>query len=119
VKKFLIALLLIAVAATFVNDLGRWVTTSYSLNAHVREIADNAASAARSDPRQGRLAAVRTAAAAGIEVTGFSFRNTEVIVVARQPVLGTWVLGRAIAMANRQPATTPFYVEARTLSYLH
>lgn len=118
-KKLLVALVVLAVAVTFVNDLGRWVTASYNLDNHLREVADNASAAARLNQARGWPTASETARTYGIEVTGYSVKNMEVIVTARMPVTGMWVVEPVLALLARQPTTTPFYVEARAQSYFH
>lgn len=118
-KKLLIALVVFAIAVTFVNDLGRWVTTSYDLDNHLREVADNASAAARVNQTRGWPTAFETARTYGIEVTGYDQRNMQVVVTARMPVTGTWVVGPGLALLARQPTATPFYVKARAMSYFH
>jgi hypothetical protein len=118
-KRLLAALLVLAIASTFVNDLGRWVTASYNLDNHIREVADNASAAARLDQARGWPAASETARRYGIEVTGYSQKNAEVIVTARVPVTGTWVVGPGLALLAKQPMSTPLHVEARTRSFFH
>jgi len=118
-KKLLIGLLIIALAATFINDLGRWVTTSYHLDSNLREIADDAAAAARVSPTRGAPTASETARAYGIEVTAYEQKNNTVYVTARMPVTGTWLVGPVLAYLAKKPVATPYYVEAHTLSYYH
>jgi len=119
VKRLLIALVVLAIAVTFVNDLGRWVTASYDLDNRLREVADDASAAARLNQTRGWPTASETAHKYGIEVTGYEQKNMEVVVTARMPVTGTWVVGPSLALLAKQPIATPFYVEARATSYFH
>lgn len=118
-KRALMVALAVGLAIVFVNDLGRWVTTSYNLDTHLREIADNASAAARTNPQAGWPAAAQTAAKYGITVTGYSQLDQEVIVTAQAPVTGTWVTGPALALVAKRPTSTPFFVSARAQSYYH
>jgi len=118
-KKLLLTVLVVAIAVTFINDLGRWVTASYNLDSNLREVADNAAAAARLNPARGWPVASETARKYGIEVTAYEAKNMEVRVVARMPVTGTWVVGPGMALLAKKPASTPYYVEASAHSYFH
>ena len=118
-KKLLATALVLAIAITFVNDLGRWVTASYSLDKHLREVADNASAAARLNQAKGWPTAASTARGYGVQVTGYSQTNLQVVLTARAPVTGTWVVGPGLALLASQPAATPFYVSGRADSFFH
>jgi hypothetical protein len=119
-KKWVIALVVIALAAAFVNDIGRFLTASYSLKNSTRAVGQAAAEAARRSPGNvysGWPAAASAAQAAGIQVTGYAQEEQIVVVVATAPVTGTWVVGPIRALSGGRPWNTPFFASSRSETY--
>jgi hypothetical protein len=119
-KKWIIALVAIALGAAFVNDIGRYMTTSYRLESGTRTVAETAANAARrsrANVHSGWPAAAAAAQDAGITVTGYSQEEQFVEVVATAPVTGTWVVGPVKALSAGKPWNTPFVATARQQAF--
>lgn len=119
-KKWIIALVMIALAAAFINDIGRFLTTSYYLENSTRAVAEAAANAAgrsRANAYSGWPAAASAAQAAGIQVTGYAQEEQIVVVVAVAPVTGTWVVGPVRALSGGRPWNTPFFASSRSETY--
>ena len=119
-KKWIIALVVIALAAAFINDVGRYMTTRYHLENSTRDVAEvaaNASSRSRGDLYSGWPPAAAAAQAAGITVTGYAQQSQLVVVVATAPVTGTWVVGPITALSSGKPWNTPFLVSARSETY--
>ncbi|MDO8963442.1 MAG: hypothetical protein Q7W30_03005 [Coriobacteriia bacterium] len=119
-KKWVITILIVACAAAFINDVGRYFTVSYNLDQATRTIAQDAAALARKDPgnaQSGWPAAQATAYRFGFEVTGYVQGDQLVVITTRAPIGGTWVAGPVIALVNKLPWQSPFYATGRAESY--
>lgn len=113
-RKYLPLVLLVAIAATLVNDGGHYLRAQYELSTLTRDIATASAATARGN--QDRTASWRTgediAKPAGATVYGYDVNERAVRVWTRMPVSGLWVLDRAAAVLASEPATTPLTVES-------
>jgi hypothetical protein len=118
-KKLLIAALIVAAAAAVINDAGRYFTAQYQTDNAAREASFQAAQVATRNPgaTAGWPAAAASAKNAGIEITNYAQQQQTVVVIARGPVQGTWVVGPLVALLNKQPLRTPLYVSSRGESY--
>lgn len=118
-KKWIIAALVVAVAAAFINDLGRYFTVLYNLDLQTREVAAAAATTSRgtANPTAGWPAASSVAQKYGIEVTAYGQAEQLVTVETRAPVPGTWVFGPVAAVLRGKPWNTPPTASARAETY--
>jgi hypothetical protein len=108
--------LVLAIALTLINDVGRYLVASYRLTERSRAMAFEAARVAKADlsSNSGWPAAQKIAADAGIEVIGYEQSQQNATVVTRISITGTWVLGPVYAFMTRQPLSKPFTIDNRT-----
>ncbi|MFU8890103.1 MAG: hypothetical protein ACNA76_00395 [Anaerosomatales bacterium] len=110
-KKILIIALVVALAVTFVHDLGAYVSTRRAVVEAARDAADVAAGLASS----GRDAAARAAADKALErdVTVYLYNQdeTRVEVWAKKELEGTWVYQPVTGLIEGRPAEQPPVLE--------
>ncbi|MDY0087205.1 MAG: hypothetical protein RBS78_01415 [Coriobacteriia bacterium] len=107
-KKIIILAIGLAIAVTFVHDLGAWVTARRAVVEGSREAADVAAGLASEGERAATAAAAEVAAKRGVSVIEYRQDDTRVEVRASVEVTGTWVLAPISArIANRPAGTLP------------
>ena len=119
-KRLLKILLVIAIVAAPVNDIGRYLTARYALDNGTNAVVDAAITSIRT-PGTGSnasgQAAVAAAQTAGIELYGYQTTGANVTVWTRILVEGTWVVGPYKAWRAGKPLKTPFSIST-TLSQI-
>jgi len=105
-KKLLFVIVIVVLAATFLNDLGAYVNTRRGLIEATREAAEEAAGVRGSSADAARAAAA-VAAQRGATVYHYEQDGTRVEVWARADLEGTWVYGTLSALAEGRPRTEP------------
>jgi len=108
-KRIIVIVIVLAIAATFINDVGRYARTRYNLDGATNDIVDASASTARDKSRnEAAQEAAVNAQAEGIRVTAFSKDELKVQVWTAADVSGTWVLGRFSAWRKGLDPETPY-----------
>jgi len=108
-KRIIVIVIVLAIAAAFINDVGRYARTRYNLDEATNDVVDAAASTARDKSRnEAAMEAARNAQADGIRVTAFSKDDLKVQVWTAADVTGTWVLGRFSAWRKGLDPETPY-----------
>jgi hypothetical protein len=109
-------LLILGIAIVIVNDGGRFIAATYSIQDRSRAMAFEAARVAKTDMaiNSGWPAAQKIAQEAGLEVLGYQQSPQGATVVTRITVRGTWVMGPASALMSGKPLATPLTIEHRT-----
>lgn len=116
-KKIITIVIIVALVATFINDVGRYAKTRYDLSNITMATADSLADN-RSDSRDTNArAAAQFAQAEGATVFLFDQDDTKIYVWAQKPVEGTWVLARATALMAGSPIDTPYYVQTEDTAF--
>lgn len=121
-KKFLVAALVVAIAATLVNDVGRYLSTLGGLDSRTKQVAEAAAGAARKDKNRsqpGGRAAVAAAQERAIQLYGYQVEGNEVQVWTSDEVEGTWVAGPFLAWQAGKPLQTPFQITDHDTAFFH
>ncbi len=98
-KKFLIVIVIAAVAVVFLNDVGIFVNTRRNLIEATREAAETAAGVGGTRDDAARVAADR-AAERGITVYLYDQDETQVEVWTKVDLDGTWVYGLLSALVE-------------------
>lgn len=111
-KRLIIIIVIVAIGAAFVNDVGRYARTRYNLDEATNVVVDAAASTARDKTReQAARQAASDGAAEGIRVTAYNQDELKVQVWTEADVEGTWVLARVTAWQKDLPAGTPYVLQ--------
>lgn len=110
-KRVLLIALGIAVAVTFVHDLGAYVNARRTVVEATRDAADVAAGVATSGRNEAAVAAVDTAAEYGVTVYLYNQDNTRVEVWGKIEVQDTWVYGPVTAVIENRPTGEPPVLE--------
>jgi hypothetical protein len=115
VKKAIVVLLVLLVLATPINDVGRYLSATYTLDNATQTILDAAQTASRGHkPRNvGGGAAVSAASAQGVTLYGYDQNDVNITVWTEMPVTGTWVIGPYMAWKAGKPLSTPFLVKSQ------
>jgi len=109
VKKLIVIALVVALAAVFINDVGKFTRSRYNLDNATKQVVDEIASHAGSLPRdQAAQQAATLAQQNGIRVYQYDQNGTGVQVWTELPVEGTWVLGRLAAWRSGKPLDTAY-----------
>lgn len=116
-KKTLITILVVAVIATLVNDIGRYAKAQYDVGIVGTDTADTIALGSKLTGRdQNATAAATYASARGATVYMYDQDEQTVNVWVEMPVQGTWLLHRAMAWQNKEPQTSPLKVQTERTS---
>lgn len=116
-KKILITVLVVAVVATLVNDIGRYAKAYYDVGIVGTDTADNIALGSKLTGRDPNAkAAAAYAAARGATVYMYDQDEETVHVWVEMPVAGTWLMRRAMAWQNGEPQTAPLKVQTERKS---
>lgn len=112
-KKWLAVLIPLALAVVVINDVGRYLTTTYDLSNVTREAATMAARVAHdsNDRTLSWQAAEAYAQHKSATIYGYDLNGVQVHVWTKQRVDGTWVLSKLNALLDHQPMETPMYVD--------
>lgn len=111
--KWIKVALVILIALTGVNDLGRYLIAGYRVDDRTRTMSFQAAQAAKAHPsfNSGWPTVAKAAQDGGLKVLAYEQTLTSVTVTAQIAVTDTWVIGPAIALIGRQPLATPFTID--------
>lgn len=111
-RKILTTVLIVAVIATLVNDIGRYAKAYYDVGIVGTDTADNIALGNKLTPRDTNArAAAAYAASRGATVYMYDQDEQTVRVWVEMPVQGTWLLRRVMAWQNGEPQTSPLKVQ--------
>lgn len=91
IRKVVYVIAIVAIAIGVVNDLGRYITTTFQLSEVARGAA-GAAARAGGDRETAALAAVNYASPEGVDVYAFDYTDAWVTVHVEMPLDGTWAL---------------------------
>jgi hypothetical protein len=103
-KRVLLIALGVALAVTFVHDLGAYVNARRNVVEATRDAADVAAGVATSGRDAAARAAVETAAVYGVTVYLYNQDNTRVEVWGKMEVTDTWVYAPVTGWIEGRPA---------------
>lgn len=118
-KKVLGIALTIALAAVFVNDVGRYAKARYDASVIAQTAAEAAASNGKTRTRnENAIAAANAAARDGGTVYLYDQDENQAYVWVRYPVNDTFVWGRFLAWQNDQPLDTVPVVELEDKAFL-
>lgn len=108
----------VAIAVAVVHDGGVYLIAVYRIDDQTRSIAFAASRTAKENPAsQSAWPETATAAqAAGLEVMEYRQSAEGATLRTRMSVTGTWVLGPAIALMEREPMATPLMLERTVTS---
>lgn len=117
-KKLLTVVIVVAIAAVFINDVGRYARARYEASV----VAQNAAMAAANNGRtrtrdENAIAAANQAAAEGGLVYAYDQTTEQVHVWVQYPLEGTWVWARYLAWQSDQPLDTVPSVESEETAF--
>lgn len=111
-KKILTTVLVIALAATFINDVGRYARARYELSVVGQDTADRIALSGKDNSRdKNATAAAQYAAAQGATVYLYDQDDQKVHLWVEMPVSDTWLWHRVAALQNGEPQTAPFMAQ--------
>ena len=97
-KKIILTVLFIALAATLVNDIGRYAKARYDLSKIALETIDNTSGSREQSRDQNARDAAQFAASRGAVVYAYDEDDEQIRVWLQMPVEGTWVLGPLMAV---------------------
>ena len=106
IKRLAIAGLLVLAVATAINDIGKYLTAYYALDAVTQQAATSAAQTARRDSQNRDAAALAAKAVtdgAGVELTNFDLGADRCTAWTRTMLKGTWVWGPVQAIGSGKP----------------
>ncbi len=103
-KKLVVIALVLALAVTFVHDLGAYVGARRAVVEATRDAADVAAGLATSGRDAAARAAADSAADRGVTVYLYNQDSTRVEVWGKIEVEGTWVYAPATALIENRPS---------------
>jgi hypothetical protein len=111
--KWIKIALVILIALTCVNDLGRYIQGVYRVDDRTRAMSFQAAQSAKNNPafNSGWPTVATMASEDGLKVLAYGQTTTSVTVTAQVAVSGTWAIGPAIAIMAKKPLTTPFTID--------
>lgn len=116
-KTLLVVVLVIAVAAVFVNDVGRYARTRYDLDMATNEITDEVASFAGSLARnEAAERAAKLAQERGVVVYQYNQDGQGVYIWTQKPVEGTWALRQYAAWRGGEASSTPYLLRDYAMS---
>ena len=117
-KKIITTALVIAIAATLVNDIGRYAKTRYDLSVISQDTAAQIALSGKGNDRnKNAVAAAAYAAAKGATVYMYDQDDQQVRVWVEMPVGGMWLWSRVNAMQAGEPQGTPMKVQSESKSF--
>lgn len=117
-KKTLITVLVIAVVATLVNDIGRYGKAYYDVGVIGTDTANTMALGSKEASRDANAqAAAAYAVSRGATVYMYDQDEKLVHVWVEMPVNGTWLLHRVMAAQAGEPQTSPLKVRTDSKSY--
>ncbi len=111
-RKILVIVLVVAIAAVFINDVGKFTRARYDLSKATDSIVEEMSQYALGKTRN--ASAVKAAELGGqksVEVYMYDQDGEGVHVWTRLPVSGTKVIGPFMAWRAHKPLDTPFYVQ--------
>lgn len=111
--KWIKVALVILIALTGVNDIGRYLIAVYRVDDRARTMSFQAAQAATNDRsyNSGWPTVAKAARDGGLRVLAYGQGATSVTVTVEIDVTGTWVIGPAIAIIGKKPLATPFTLD--------
>lgn len=111
-KKILTTLIVVAIAATLINDVGRYAKARYDLSVIGQDAADHISLIGKQASRDSNAtAAAAFTAAQGATVYLYDQNETETHLWVEMPVGGTWLWARLNALNNGEPQGTEFKVQ--------
>jgi len=112
VKKILIIVLVVAIAAVFINDVGKFTRARYDLSKATDSIVEEMSQYALGKTRNASaVKAAELGRQQNVEVYQYDQDGEGVHVWTRVLVSGTWVIGPFMAWRAHKPLNTPFYVQ--------
>jgi hypothetical protein len=111
--KWIKIALVVLIALTGVNDIGRYLIGVYRVDDRTRTMCFQATQVAK-DARSynsGWPAVAKAAQEGGLKVLAYNQTAASVTVTAQIAVTGTWAIGPAIAIIGKKPLTTPFTID--------
>jgi hypothetical protein len=123
-KRILTIVLVVAIVAIPINDLGRYLTAYHNVDTVTRDAAGQAASQARHLGNRDATAAVavRYAQARGVTIKYYDQTVDRIILTTTIAVPGTWVWGPVVAASQRVPFSqwwsTPLVIETKAESLI-
>lgn len=111
-RKSIGIILLIVLAATFVNDVGRFAKASYDINNVAVETADRLSSQRDRTRNQNATMAAEYAAARGTTVYLYDQDKNTYHAWFQAPLEGTWILGTVMSYYGGGLLTDPYYVKS-------
>jgi hypothetical protein len=111
--KWIKIALVVLIALTCVNDIGRYLSGFYRVEDRTRTMSFQAAQVAKATPRtdSGWPIVAQMAQADGLKVLAYGQTAVSVTVTAQVSVSGTWAIGPAIAIMGKKPLSTPFTIQ--------
>ncbi len=109
-KKIFWTVLFVALAATFVNDVGRYAKARYDVSKIATETVQNVSNSRDQSRDQNARDAAQYAASRGATVYAYDQDDSKVYAWLQMPVEGTWVLGPGMALLAGEPIKTPYLV---------
>lgn len=116
-KKIITIVIIVAMMATFINDVGRYAKTRYDLSNIAMNTADSLMSEQGASRDTNARAAAAFAQAEGATVYLYDQDDTSIHVWVQMPVEGTWVLAPGMALIAGSPLKTPYYVQDEDTSF--
>lgn len=116
-KKIIVVVIVVAFAAIFINDVGRYAKTRYDLSNIAMTTADSLADNRADSRDKNARAAAQFAQAEGATVYLYDQDDTRIYVWVQKPVEGTWVLARAMSLIAGSPIDTPYYVQTEDTAF--
>ncbi|MDO8915944.1 MAG: hypothetical protein Q7W16_07680 [Coriobacteriia bacterium] len=111
--KWIKIALVILIAVTGVNDIGKWLVGAYTVEDRTRTMSFQAAQVAKKTRTadSGWPTVAQAAQQSGLRVLAYGQTAASVTVTAQIAVSGTWVIGPTIALIGGKPLSTPFTIE--------
>ena len=116
-KRLIVIAIVVALVATFINDLGRYAKTRYDLSNTAMTTADALVDEPSASRDTNARAAARLAQAEGATVYLYDQDDTKIYVWVQKPVEGTWALAPIMALISGSPIDTPYFVQAEDTAF--
>lgn len=109
-KKIIWTVVFVALAATFVNDVGRYAKARYDLSKIALETVGQVSTMRSQSRDQNARDAARYASSRGATVYAYDEDDSRVYVWLQMPVEGTWILAPGLALIAGEPYRQPYLV---------
>lgn len=110
-KKIILTILFVAIAAVLVNDVGRYAKAQYDLDRIALETVEALSDQGARSRDQNAKDAAQRAASRGAVVYAYDQDDERTYAWLQMPVEGTWVMGPTLSLLAGESLETPYLIQ--------